>query len=666
IKLEHLAEGDLFHEKEGARALALLRAGTVDAWVEFLPVAREVIHRAGATDVKLAFRIGGPEDARTALQAQLEPLLPLVNHSISTTNPGELDTLYAEWSHREDTDIDPGATLRWPVFVVIGILLVGLVVQSRQVRREHRTVRQRERALRRAQLLSGVGSFEIHPPYDQILLDGETPRLLGLSPDGECQSLEEHLILFQDPESLRQALEACRLAEKPVRLDVVTRSEPEQIFDYELAPPQRVGDGGEVIVGTLENVTEDRARAAHEKELEEEVLHLQKLDAIGRLAGGIAHDFNNVLAATMANAELARGDLEPTHPARESVDQVLKASERARDLVQQILAFSRRHAEQHQALRFDRCVREAVNFMRASIPATVDIATHVEASPIWVRGDESRLTQVLVNLITNAVDAVQDHGQIIVRLEVLDPTSGERVPGDRALGIARLMVEDDGPGIEAEIRGRIFDPFFTTKPVGKGTGLGLSIVHGVVRAHGGTTEVEGRPGGGARFMVLLPIDEAPPVTQEKPVPIARGQGQSILIVDDEIALTTVYHRVLSQCGLQVAAFTSPQRAREIFEEDPHRFDLVVTDLTMPELTGEELAQGFLALRPELPILLLTGYGGDDARARTGQLFRTVLRKPIPAQVLITAVLAELQSSRSSELRPVRESSSARTPQGVEG
>lgn len=666
LQLKPLLAGDIIYESEGARALARLRSNTADAWVEYLPVARHLIRLAGATDVRLAFRIGGPRDARTALHKEFAPLLALVDHSIATTQPRELEAIYSGWSGRAPVAATPSRTPPSVFYVfasLIGILVIGVVVLSRQVRREGRTVRQRERALRRAQLLSGVGSFELDPPYTRILLDGETPRLLGLPNELEGQDWAAHFALFKDAAALRTALATCQSSAESVQLDVSTRGDSPKVFSYEFAPPRNIDGREGVIAGTVEDVTEERLRSAHEKELEEEVLHLQKLDAIGRLAGGIAHDFNNVLAATMANAELARDDLDPRHPARECIDQILKASERARDLVAQILAFSRRDVERHVSLRLDGIVREAVTFMRASIPATVRFETNISDVPAWVRGDDSRLTQVLVNLITNAVDAVAQGtrseakpGSIRVSLDVLDrPPHPSLVSRLGPVGVARLAVEDNGPGISDAIRGRVFDPFFTTKPVGKGTGLGLSIVHGVVRAHGGTTEVEMAPDGGARFVVLLPVAEETKVDKRETPVALEAQGESVLIVDDEVALTSAFSRSLSQCGLRVTTFNSPKKAKDVFLADPGRFDLVLTDLTMPELTGDELARSLLEIRPGLPILLTTGYGESEPGA-SHNLFRTVLRKPVATRELVAAVLAELSEARVAKAEPVPERS----------
>ena len=631
--------------KQPSLALDMVRSRTADVWLEYLPIVRHAIRSAQATDVKLAFRLGGPDGARTALHPEWAPVLPLINQSIQNTKTEDLEEIYVRWAARRPHD----ETSSWFWFTsalaaVISVLAVGVVVLAGSLRRETRTVRQRERALRRAQLLSGIGSVELRPPYRHVYLDGETASILGIDSGTEVQSINEHVAMFVEANRVKGTIERAKTASIPLRTDVTVKVEPPRIFTYELAPPQEVDGRGGVMTGTLRDVTDERDRQAHERGLERQVLHLQKQDAIGRLAGGIAHDFNNILAASIGYNELALLELPPKHPARKSMEHVLAASARARDLVQQILTFSRREEQAYDSLRWDACVQDTLNFMRASVPATVNFVARLSGEPVWVHGDRTQLTQVLVNLITNAVDAMNGSGTVTVSLEVVTEPPAVLSRTAASTTFARLSIMDSGPGIDSSIRHQIFDPFFTTKAPGKGTGLGLSIVDGVMRAHHGFIDVRTAPAGGACFDVLLPTTVQQ--VEDRPVavvpPSGRGDGQAVLVVDDEPSLTRVYQKILERQGFQVTTMNSPTEALDVIANEPARFDIVLTDLTMPDLSGVELAKRSRQINPELAILLLTGYRAD-APADSDGLFCEVLQKPLTGDELVAGVERALQA-----------------------
>ena len=631
-------------ERSGRRALDMVRSGEVDAWLEYLPIVRDTITNAGATDVKLALRLGGPRGARMAIQPHWAPLLPLVNHSIRTTAPDEVSALYVRWNERPD---EPSLAPRTVAagLAIIATLCLLLVVLARRLLRENRTVQQRERALRRAQLLSGVGSLELVRPYEKVYLDGETPTLLGLPAHTYIQSLEDHLAMFNQPGRLLAALERVKTGvEAPVRLDVEVKGAPPQIFTYELAAPQRVDGRDGVITGTVQDVTDVRARVKHAKALEQQVLHLQKQDAIGRLAGGIAHDFNNILSASIGYTELALADLPVDHPSRFSVEQVLKASERSRDLVKRILSFSRREAENYQPIRLDLCVEEALTLLRASLPGALVLDLDISEAAVWVNGDSSQLTQIVMNLVTNAVDALNGRGKIAVALNVVEERAGAFG------GVARLIVSDDGPGIEASVRDQIFDPFFTTKDLGKGTGLGLSIVQGILRAHNGGIELESESGRGASFIVTLPTIPPPAVVRPPASLTLPDAGRSVLIVDDEKALTDIYGQILRRQGYSVEVTNSPERAIQMFADDPHAFDVILTDLTMPGLSGLSVAERIRQLNPDVALVLITGFCVDPGASG---LFREVLQKPVSNDDLLATVARALPPSPAETITAAR-------------
>ena len=356
------------------------------------------------------------------------------------------------------------------------------------------------------------------------------------------------------------------------------------------------------FVAVCRDVTEKRL-------LERQLWQAQKMEALGTLAGGIAHDFNNILASIMGFTELALDDTPPAGRARSSLTRVLKASSRAKELVRQILTFSRRADRERRTLRADLVINEALRLMEASLPKDVEIDARLEDRGCSILADPTQIHQIVLNLCTNAAQAMADGGRMTVRTnevtlekDAADPR--HRLPAGPYLG---FIVEDTGPGIAPDALGRIFDPFFTTKDSGQGTGLGLAVVHGIVSSLGGAVWAENSPGSGARLTVLLPTVPAGP----EPRPESRQQSpkgrERILLVDDEADLLELARQTLEPLGYQVTAHNRSEAALEAFLASPQAFDLVLTDQSMPRLTGIQLATRLREVRPDLPIVLCTGY-----------------------------------------------------------
>jgi len=360
-----------------------------------------------------------------------------------------------------------------------------------------------------------------------------------------------------------------------------------------------------------------------------------KLEALGTFAGGIAHEFNNVLGAMKGYLELACMTLE-TVPGAAKISSKLKASlkaaDRARDLVKQILAFSRQNEREPRPLEVLSIIKESLKLLRASLPATVEIRPNLDPRCGLVLADPVQISQILMNLSSNAFEAMRDTGGVLqINLEPLRLEGGSPEPGVELKSgpYLRLTVEDNGCGMNQTILERIFDPFFTTKPVGEGTGLGLSAVHGIVHSLGGAIGVSSKPGKGSAFRVYLPSDQSPS-TAEVPMtgPIPRGT-EHILLVDDEPAIVEIGVEFLQDLGYRVTAFTSGPNAWKEFQAQPQAFDLLITDLTMPLLTGLDLAEAALKLRPDLLVLLTTGYSEANISARAQQIgIRQCLLKPL--------------------------------------
>ena len=365
---------------------------------------------------------------------------------------------------------------------------------------------------------------------------------------------------------------------------------------------------------------------AERRSLEAQLRQSQRIEAIGELSGGIAHDFNNILAAIMGNVHLALLDVPSDHPAVESLEQISLASVRAKNLVQQILTFARQRPLQRLVIAPGVVVEQSVRLLKAIVPASVTFVLDVAADVPDIVADPTQLEQVVVNLGTNAWHALESNaGQITISLRAAHDASGNE-PRKRAI----LTVKDSGRGMSADVLERIFEPFFTTKDVGKGTGLGLSVVHGIVKSHEGLISVTSSPGAGTGFEVSFPEAPANSPLPSTPQPsMAHGGGQHVLFVDDEAPLVALNKRLLQHLGYRVSAFTSPSTALTAFLAEPWAFSLVLTDLNMPGLSGLQLATEVLRIRPDMPVLLASGYVTDEVQAEFARLgIREVLHKPV--------------------------------------
>ena len=368
------------------------------------------------------------------------------------------------------------------------------------------------------------------------------------------------------------------------------------------------------------------------KKLEAQLQQAHKMESIGTLAGGIAHDFNNMLGIIVGNTELAMDDVPEWNPARQNLEEIRTASLRARDVVKQILAFSRQSAQELKPIRIGPIIIESIQLLRSSIPTTIQIHQDISAESDKVRADPTQINQILINLCTNAAHAMRDKGGILeVNLEnVKINKNASTTYHDIPLGeYVRLTVKDTGRGIDPENLKRIFDPYFTTKKVGEGSGMGLAVVHGIVKSHFGNIAVSSTEGKGTTFHVLLPCTEDKPDKETQvAAEIPRGYDR-ILLVDDEKAMVDAIKPMLERLGYQVATRTSSIEALEAFRANSDKYDLVITDYTMPNMTGIELTKKLLRLRPDIPIILCTGFSEqiNEEKAKEKGI-RAFLMKPI--------------------------------------
>ena len=462
----------------------------------------------------------------------------------------------------------------------------------------------------------------------------------------------EKLYGFTRDEALGRASHELLGTEGPLPMHFLDRIVRDTgIWEGELA--QRTSDGGSVYVasqwvlyrdakGQPVRVLEVNADITSRRHAEELQTRSQKLEALGTLAGGIAHDFNNILLAIHGNVNLAMADLPEHHPAQQSLTEIQKAGTRASELVRRILGFSRPQEQRKQVVELQPVIEEALKLMRATLPARVRIATHFAPDVPPAKVDAGQIHQVVVNLTTNAAHAIgEKNGTIEVRLDMVNVTADDtRSTTNLQVGrYVRLFVSDDGCGMDRATMNRIFDPFFTTKKQGEGTGLGLSVVHGIVTSHKGAISVTSHVGEGTAFHLYFPVaTEHPEERPEVAVAPPQRHNEHVLYVDDEEALVFLASRMLERDGYHVTGFTNAVSALMEFRAHPKKYDVVVTDLSMPRMSGFEFTEELLRIRRDVPIVLTSGYLQEEDQQRAEDLgIRELIQKPATANLLAAAL-----------------------------
>ena len=364
-------------------------------------------------------------------------------------------------------------------------------------------------------------------------------------------------------------------------------------------------------------IAERKEAQASARNLARQLQQSQKMEAIGTLAGGIAHDFNNILSAIIGYTELAQlhinsGCDSKDCPAAQDLDRVLLASERAKELVRQILTFSRQQDYEQTPLLLKQVVTDALGLLRSSLPQSVDIQTNFKANEALILGNTTQIHQIIMNLGTNAKHALGENGGVLaveidqIEIEPIDEKSKslQLAPGP----YLRLKISDNGCGMDQDLLDKIFDPYFTTKPMNEGTGMGLAVVHGIVKSHNGLVSVYSEPDNGTTFLIYFPehisLPTRPALQSDNEIPTGT---ERILLVDDEAMVARMQERLLESLGYDVTTETDSHHALETFAADPEAYDLVLTDMTMPRMNGATLAQHILRVRPDMPVILCTGF-----------------------------------------------------------
>ncbi|MBF0495011.1 MAG: PAS domain S-box protein, partial [Deltaproteobacteria bacterium] len=401
-----------------------------------------------------------------------------------------------------------------------------------------------------------------------------------------------------------------------------------------------------LIYAAARDITGRRRAEEDRQKLEEQLRQAQKMEAIGTLAGGIAHDFNNILGSIFGYTQLALDDVKSGEVNPEFLKEILKAGKRARDLVKQILTISRQTAQERKPVEITSILKESIKLIRASLPANIIIEQEISVKEFNILGDPTQIHQVLINLCTNAAHAMPENGGILgIKFSefYLDTDSAARYINLKPGPYLKLTVSDTGQGMDSGILERIFDPFFTTKELGKGTGMGLAIVHGIVKNHGGAISVYSVPGQGSTFNILLPTIQGQPESADNDVETIPRGTETILLIDDEPGLLDTGKRTLERLGYKVTAKISGVEALEAFMAQPASIDLIITDMAMPNMTGDKLAREILRLRPNLPIILCTGFSEAISEERARDIgVRGFLMKPIDVTLLAKLIRQVLE------------------------
>ena len=642
----------VYYAESVEEALRMVDAGEADATLATRLTALSRAHYFGLKNIRaLDARVEG-YDVRycIAVRDGDRELLARINEGLAVlVRTGRFDTLYRKWfGHVEPV----GYTLEQVLLAVAGGLSLALAVAL--------WAAVRQRRLRR-QIIRQAGELRASEERYRGVFEGAPDGLLVL----EVAARPEHTTIVQVNPEARKMLQTGSGPAAGTRLRSVLGGDPrllEHILaavtagrttEFEHERPGATGwwrvsvsPLGARFLLALQDITTQTLDRQRLRQQEEHMRHSQKIEAIGTLAGGIAHDFNNLLTAIMGNTQVSLMNLPPDHPETGSLEQVLKASRRAQQLVKQILTFSRRSEASRQTVRVRPLLEEVIGFLRAVARGAVEFEHHGTADELRILADPAQIHQVLMNIGTNALQAMRGApGRLTFSEEVMTLEAGNLPqPGLRPGRHVHVTVRDTGPGMSREIVERIFEPFFTTKPMGEGTGLGLSVVHGIMRQHDGAVTVDSEPGRGTAFHLYFPtVDDNGAAASEDPgAPVPVGRGQFVLFVDDDPAIVEAVRKILQRLGYAVSAHLRADEAVGEFEATPDRFALVLSDLTMPGLNGLQLAARVRALRPQLPLVLTSGFWGETDQAEARRLQVTaMLHKPLTYEMIGRTMAAHL-------------------------
>jgi len=606
---------------QGLKEVSFSRA---DAAIENLAAADYLIHHNGLANLKIAAPT--PYDnyqLYMAVPKGHQELLTIVNKSLVAMSARQKSDIRNQWlSVKYDYGVSHKDVFLYIFLVLLfslGIIFIVLA-RNRRLAKETRERISTEKALRENEeklrniLENSTSMYYAHTPEHELTyVSPQCRQILHCEPEEAMTRWTE--FVTDTPINLKgfeYTEKAIRTGQRqpPYELELKVNNGHKIIVEIRENPV--VKNGRTVaIVGSATDITEHKKAEKDKEALQRQLIQARKMESIGTLAGGISHDFNNILGIILGNAQLSLLDLPEENPARRRINEIQAACLRAKDVVLQLLSFSRQAELGKQPLNPAKLMTDTIRFLRASIPSSIEIVYQNEEPIQTINANPTQIQQIIINLCNNAAQAMEPGGgTLTICLKMADAHDLKRpeLKAFSATEAVRLTIEDTGTGIDPAIQDRIFDPYFTTKEVGKGSGMGLAIVHGIVHNHGGVISVKSEMGCGAVFTVLLPTSSMPPADEVSadtgPVP---GGTESILLVDDEKGLTDMLGAMLMNLGYTVKTDQDPEKALATFRASPSRFDLIITDMTMPHISGLELCTAIKQIRPDIPVIICTGH-----------------------------------------------------------
>jgi PAS domain S-box-containing protein len=491
-----------------------------------------------------------------------------------------------------------------------------LIETNEKLSQEIQVSKKSEQALKQSEEKYRTIFENLQDVYFEALVNG---TILEVSPSVELisqYSRQEILCtpawdFYANPKERKYLLEKIKQTGKITDYEIHLKDKDGTIIPCSITAQLHIDISGkpQKMCGILRDIRDRKRTEAERQKFEEQLRHAQKMEAIGSLAGGIAHDFNNILGIIMGYVELTRDDILEDNLMRQNLDQVLAAANRAKDLVNQILAFSRKDEQERKPLYLNEIISEAVQLLKATIPSTIEIRTHIREKLKPILANSSQIHQVIMNICTNAAYAMKEKGGILkiilkeINLEPNGISPNALKPGR----YQQLTFTDTGKGMSHEVKNRIFEPYFTTKRAGEGTGLGLAVFHGIVKSHRGKITVDSQLKKGTSVHIFLPVIEEKTVPAEEEKGEIPSGNERILFIDNNHSLAEIGKQMLEKLGYKVETQTGSERVLEMFREAPNHYDLVITAYTMPKMTGLQMTRELKRIRPDIPVILVTGF-----------------------------------------------------------
>ena len=644
----------LLMKNNSVDALQAVASGEADAYIGNLGTSTYLINKHNLANLKVACPVKfGTHDQAFAVRKDWPELVSILNKAIMAIPQRELSRLRTKWFNVNfDYGISKIIFFKWLfiIIVVSAISLLFFVYKNRKLRVE---VDKRKKAEERFELAMSAaqdGLYDWDLVNNTIYYSPAWKRMLGYKND----ELPNDFSVWEKLTESEDAKRSWKMQQKMVNKKI-------DRFEMEFKMKHKEGHWVDILsrakaffnekgkairmVGTHVDISDKKKILIEKEQLETKLRQAQKMESIGTLAGGIAHDFNNILSSIIGFTELALDEAGKGTNIEDDLQEVQAAGMRAKDLVKQILTFARQSDEAVKPIQVNVIAKEVLNFIKSSIPTTIQINDKIE-SDSFILGSPTQLHQVLMNLCTNAAQAMEEKGGILEVMVNDTPIDKMTIPALKAGEYIEIKVTDTGMGISPQHIHTVFEPYFTTKPMGEGTGMGLAVVHGIVENHGGQIRVDSVVGKGTCFTIYLPITKKRKVytySEKEDLPLG---NENILFVDDEAPIAKMGSKALEQLGYFVTTRTSSIEALALFKLKPHSFDLVISDMTMPNMTGDILAGELMKIRPDIPVVLCTGYSKKLSEENAAAIdIKAFLYKPIVKADLAKTVRKVLDEAK---------------------